>query len=178
LSDSRGAKADYNLLTGTLDNLCQTFEAIQQIHLDPQEDLRQQITLDQAVARCRGSIEAFLERTAKYSALKSTNSSKDWKLKLQTGIFKVKWSTLKKGAVDKFQKDLWTQVQAINFLLSTLQLYDLPRAMIEFIKLTSSLDLEITVKRPLLGLNAAKLKSATMLSWPGKPKSSAHKRPF
>lgn len=138
LSDSRGAKADYNLLTGTLDNLYQTFEAIQQIHLHPQEDLQQQITLDQAVARCRGSIEAFLERTAKYSVLKSTNSCRDWKLKLQTGIRKVKWSTLKKGAVDKFQKDLERQVQAINLLLSTLQLYVLYlQRMMECINLTN-----------------------------------------
>ncbi|KAF8848554.1 hypothetical protein BDZ45DRAFT_775551 [Acephala macrosclerotiorum] len=116
LSDARGAKADYRSLSGTLDSLSQGLEALQELKLDPKQDSRQQSAIKQAVDRCRGSIDSFLERTGKYNVLESSPNAQDWKLKLRECNLKLKWAILKKDDVKKFQDDLHGQIETISLL--------------------------------------------------------------
>lgn len=122
-SGTRGARADYQLLKGTLESLQQSFEAIGQIPVDPQANFQQHAAITQTVDRCWKCIDSFLRRTLKYDVIGSADVPQDWKAKIQAGARKLQWAILKKDDIQKFKEDIHQQIEAISLLLATLQVY-------------------------------------------------------
>lgn len=118
LRDSGNSSAEYRSLIGQLYTLESALLGIKRLELDDSQHA-EVIALRQAAAQCQRTIDAFLEKVKVYQpSLKSGGSGN----RLRDGWRKFKWAVCKKEDVVRFRAELMAHTEAIEMILTTVQM--------------------------------------------------------
>jgi hypothetical protein len=120
LSDSAGAKLQYQRLITELINLKSALTEVRQLKVE-ESQASQKIALEQVAFQCQKTIETFLTENAKFKttlAAQTTSSNWSWRANLH----KIQWAMCKEDATDKLRAEITGHTLTIQTLLMMIQL--------------------------------------------------------
>ncbi|KAL8807266.1 MAG: hypothetical protein Q9182_000771 [Xanthomendoza sp. 2 TL-2023] len=122
LQDTKGSTADYQALSHEIDSLRDGLEAIEDLRLHQRGGPRskQNVAVQEAVARCCHCLDTFLSAISKYQPWLQKNRPPgvSWRASLK----KIQWALCKKDDVNRFRAQLERHCSSISMLLVTLQI--------------------------------------------------------
>lgn len=119
LNDAAGSRAAYRKLISELLNLEDALTEIGNLQLRPAQESQKLILLRVATQR-QTSIEAFLQKNAKFKetlGLQSSATIPSWR----TNLHKIQWALCKNNAIDDLRTDLAAHTTALKVILATVQ---------------------------------------------------------
>lgn len=121
LSETNGARADYEELGRQLKNLRKGIECIEGLNLDDTQ-LAQASAVNTALDDCRLCVDSFVKRNGNFKSLED-QPGKQWSLAaLKRQGRQVQWTLWKKADVAKFRAAIQQHSDAIQMLLASIQM--------------------------------------------------------
>jgi hypothetical protein len=121
LNDTQGATKDHKSLSDTLTRLCETLEAVRDLDIDPEHNVRQREAIRQAVDQCQRCIDDLICKIAKYNIIQPGMQHMTWESSVKAAAKKIQWALLKQDDLSKFKTDIQLQFDAITVLLLSFQ---------------------------------------------------------
>ncbi|KAL2012480.1 hypothetical protein VTN00DRAFT_5 [Thermoascus crustaceus] len=114
LSNGTGAQPAYRRLIAELNNLVRVLNDIRSVQLTSDSDNSQTAVLEEAVSQCQRTIEAFLQRNAKFQ---SSLGDKRTASRLRANLHKIQWAVGRKDEVDQLRVEILGHTTTINTIL-------------------------------------------------------------
>lgn len=129
LNDAAGSRAAYRKLINELLNLEEALTQIGNLQLSPAQE-SQKLILLRVATQCETSIEAFLQKNAKFKGslgLQSSTMLPSWR----TNLHKIQWALCKDNAIDDLRTEIAAHTTALNVTLATVQVLVLPHINVD-----------------------------------------------
>lgn len=119
LSNGTGAQPAYRHLIAELNNLVRILNDIRSIQLvTAASDNSQTAVLEETASQCQRTIEAFLQKNAKFQ---SSLGDKRTTSRLRANLHKIEWAVGRKNEVDQLRVEILGHTTTINTILIAMQ---------------------------------------------------------